>query len=110
MTPFEHGLYVSAVGIVVLFITASIFYLLLVGLQRLFPGKNGEDKVEPVEEIDVKIESSSEDEEIAAAIAIAIENKRRMTQGGLGKALQEGRGAWWSANLLAAREEIRMKK
>ncbi len=112
MTPFVQGLYVSAVGIVVLFITAAIFYFLLIGLQKLFPGKEGEiiQAVESIPEAVAATETSFEDEEIAAVIATAIQNAHRLTLSGLGTALQEGRGSWWSANLLAAREEIRMKK
>jgi len=110
LTPFTQGLYVSAVGIVVLFITATIFYFLLVGLQRLFPEKEERpEPVEPASRVVAAAETSLPDEEIAAVIAIAIQNSRRLTESGLGTALQQGRSGWWSAHLLAAREGTRKK-
>ncbi|NPV78287.1 MAG: OadG family protein [Anaerolineae bacterium] len=111
MNPILQGLYVSAVGIVVLFITATIFYFVIVGLQRIFPEKaDTEAAAELASEPIALTETSSEDDEIAAVIAVAIQHVRLRTQSGLGTALQQGRGSWWSANLLEAVKETRMKK
>ena len=110
MTPFVQGLYVSAVGIVVLFITASIFYLIIVGLQKLFREKKKPGNEIVQAEVHAVEETGAEEEAIAAVIAIAIQNARRGPRGELGKCLLEGRGSWWSSNLLAARENTPLKK
>ncbi len=111
MNPIIQGLYVSVVGIVVLFITATIFYFVIVGLRRLFPEKaEPETAAEPESEPVALTETSSEDDEIAAVIAVAIQHSRLRVQSGLGNALQQGRSSWWSANLLAAVKETQMKK
>lgn len=100
----------STVGIVVLFITASIFYLIIVGLQKMFREKKQSGNEIVQAEVQAVEETGAEEEAIAAVIAIAIQNARRGPRGELGKCLLEGRGSWWSANLLAARENNPLKK
>lgn len=111
MNPFVQGLIVSGVGIVILFITATIFYFLIVVLQRIFPGKEEQPKEAAREEpVIAEVAETSDEEAMVAAIAVAINLGRARIQSGLGDAIQEGRGVWWSANLLSAREEIRSSK
>jgi hypothetical protein len=47
---------------------------------------------------------SPEDQEIAAAIAVAILYFHFLGQSQLGRTLQEGRGAWWTSNQNSARQ------
>jgi len=110
LTPFVQGLYVSIVGLVVLFIVAAIFYLLLVVLQKIFPGDEKEKAEVTATQAPTATKVSSDDEEIAAVIAAAVINMRQLTQSGLGSSLLENRSTWWSSNLLAAREKVQSKK
>lgn len=107
---FVEGLIVSAIGIVVIFIAAAIFYLVIVALLKIFPPKaeeeeeaEGEEAAVSVAEAVAEVPDQSDELETVAAIAVAVNYARAHAQSNLGESLQEGRSAWWSANLLSAR-------
>ncbi len=101
MNPIQQGLYISVVGIIVLFIVCAIFYFLLVGLQAIFPDKSQKEEKEEQEIAPVKV-TPSDDNSIVAAIAVALQLAQTQPYEGLGESLQENRSAWWSSRLITA--------
>lgn len=98
-----QGLNISLIGIVVLFITAGIFYLLMVALQALFPVKNEDDTAE---ETRVVAETPvTEDNAVIAAIAAVLHLSSTSVINGLGENLSEPRSSWWSARVLNAQKK-----
>lgn len=106
MNPIVQGLYISLVGIVVLFVVAAIFYFLLVGMQKLFPAKVEEEDQEEVVEV-VKASAPSDEKAIVAAIAVALHLAQTQVIPGLGESLSENRSAWWSSKLMSAHKKSR---
>lgn len=98
MTPLSQGLYVSVVGIVIIFIIMAIFWAIMVLLQRLFPviRENGAEE-QPVA---VKQSAAVDEQAIVAAIAVALCSSKGSPD--LGKALESGRSLWWQAGIAAA--------
>ncbi len=112
-----QGLSISLIGICITFSTLGLFILLMIVLQRIFPVKRDPvqeagTQMETFVEIEIDQESSpgNEDQAIAAAIAVAINYFRAVNQPALGATLEAGRGRWWSANQLSARQVNSLKK
>lgn len=111
MNTFVEGLIVSAIGIVTLFIAAGIFYLVIVLLLKIFPPQAEKESEEAAAEetheegpVTAAVVSDSSDElSTVAAIAVAVFSARAHSQSSLGQSLKDGRGSWWSAHLLSAR-------
>ncbi len=109
MNPIAQGLYISVVGIVVLFLVTVIFYFLLVGMQKLFPTKE-----EAVEETEGKVvkqtTTTSDDKATVAVIAVALHLAQSQVIPGLGDCLNDNRSAWWSSRLISAQKKSRPVK
>jgi Na+-transporting methylmalonyl-CoA/oxaloacetate decarboxylase gamma subunit len=107
LSPIQQGLYVSVVGIVVLFITATIFYFILIGFQAMFPAKDEEEveRVEQKAEDSASIAPPSDEKAVVAAIAVALHLAQSQTIPGLGDSLLENHSAWWSAKLISAHKK-----
>ena len=106
MDPITQGLSISLVGLALTFAALALFILCMVVLQRLFrpkpPASAGlaPDKTPPA----TRQRRNLEEQEIAAAIAIALSQLRSLEicRSGLGDALESGRGRWWARGQAAA--------
>lgn len=114
MTDLMKGLSIFFWGWGVSFVAMAVFMGLILLLRKIFPYKEAEvevkEKIEVEETVVVEAETSSEDEEIVAAITAAIGHLRARSQNRLGGSLNEGRGKWWLANRLSARETNPLRK
>lgn len=110
MSPIQQGLYVSMVGLGILFGTSAIFYLLLIGMQALFPVKAEMEKEGEVQEAIIPVAESSDEKSIVAVIAVALNLAQSQSYAGLGDSLLENHSAWWSAKLISAHKSSRISK
>jgi len=107
-----QGLEISIIGITITFLALGVFILIMFVLKRLFPSKpvanedvEGEDQETndyPSQETQAE---NSQDQEIAVAIAVAVNYFQTQGQTQLGGTLQEGRGAWWISNQMSGRQK-----
>ena len=100
MNPIMQGIILFVVGMAVLFAAMALVILAIILLRRLFPPLQPvpvEQKPEAGETVEGTVRVS-EEEEIVAAIAVALAHLRslKMGQAGLGTALEAGRGPWWT--------------
>jgi len=108
------------VGLVIAFAFMGIFILTMIALQALFPSKKAEpamtEKAAPavLVEAPAAVGPAAVEEEddlsVVAAAAVAIASLRSLNQSKLGEALSTGRGTWWIANQLSARQDSHPKK
>jgi sodium pump decarboxylase gamma subunit len=106
MSPFVQGLEVSILGLVITFLALGVFILIMVGLQKLFPGEVEAKETAQVEEtpvLEVQTADSSDEGAVIAAIAAAVAYTRAAGRANLGETLQQQRGGWWTARRLEAR-------
>lgn len=111
MSEIIQGLEVSLLGVLITFTALGGFVLIMIGLQKLFPEReHGEAELssrnapdEPERAETTAQEEEKEEGEVAAAIAVALLYFQSQKQGGLGEALNEGKGPWWSLYSQAAR-------
>jgi len=108
MSETIQGLEISLLGILITFTALGVFVLIMIGLQKLFPERmNGEVELSsrdaPNEPERAETTAQEEENEVAAAIAVALLHFQSQRQGGLGEALNEGKGPWWSLHSQAAR-------
>ena len=101
MNPILQGLQVSVLGLLITFLALGVFILVMVLLQRFFPGQEEvvEEAAAGSEETPiVVIETADESEEgaVVAAIAAALQYGYDTRHSSLGKALAEGKGGWWT--------------
>ena len=95
MSEITQGLIISALGLGITFAALTFIIIVISLLARIFQSK---------EEVEGEIETASagveaSEEEVAAAIAVALSQIRSSShQGELGASLESGRGAWWRAN------------
>jgi len=96
MTELTQGLIVSAFGLGITFAALTLIIIVISLLKRIFgSGEEVEDKIETAS-AGVEV---SEEEEVAAAIAVALSRIRSShPPTALGTSLEPGRGAWWRAN------------
>ena len=99
MNPIMQGIILFVVGMAVLFAAMLLLILAVILLRRLFPPLQPvpvEQKPEARETVEGAVRVS--EEEIVAAIAVALAHLRslEMGQAGLGTALEAGRGPWWT--------------
>jgi Na+-transporting methylmalonyl-CoA/oxaloacetate decarboxylase gamma subunit len=107
MTSLAQGLNVSLLGLVITFLALGVFILIMIVLQKLFPGK-AEQQVEQLVEdapmvLEVKTSDDSLEGEVIAAIGAAVTYVRQSGRGQLGGSLAQPRGEWWAARLVSAR-------
>ena len=99
MNPISQGLSISVTGLALTFAALVLFILCMVALQRLFrPKLPVTTEHEPGwAPIATRPARNMEDQEIAAAIAIALSQLRSLEicRSGLGDTLETGRGRWW---------------
>ncbi len=114
---FLAGLSISISGILITFLALGIFILVMVILQKLFPGKEADTPVEPavavVAEQPVMVETvEEEDEDLPVIFATAISHFRSKAQSSLGTSLMEGKTGWWASNRINAQQGlgIRIKR
>lgn len=111
MSPIAQGFVLLVVGMAILFAAMGLLILAMVILERLFRTRRlVPDKGEPEEtEAVSQLARGTEDEEIVAAIAVALAQLRasEITRSGLGTALEAGRGSWWAARSQHQRPEGR---
>jgi len=95
-----QGVTLLVVGMAILFAAMALLILAMVLLDRIFRTR----KLIPEEQEPGEVELTSrrseiEDEEVVAAIAIALAHVRAAEIGrsGLGTALEAGRGGWWTS-------------
>ena len=99
-----QGLTLSIIGMTITFIALGLVILAMVVLERLFPPRPLVSDKEDLEETQF-LSSPAHDtaeEEIVAAIAVALAHLQSLgvSQSGLGKALEAGRGPWWAMSQL----------
>jgi sodium pump decarboxylase gamma subunit len=101
---FWQGLTITILGMGLTFAALGILILAMILLDRLFRTRPLLPDQQAVPETPVvgALARDTEDEEIAAAIAIALAHFRSLDicRSGLGTALETGPGKWWSAGLI----------
>jgi Na+-transporting methylmalonyl-CoA/oxaloacetate decarboxylase gamma subunit len=106
-----QGLQISGLGLFITFLALGVFILIMIGLQRLFPGKEESDEVEAV--IEIQTDEPGEERAIVAAIAAALtyaeEKGQLKSNSQLGNTLQEPRGGWWQAGRGRAAQGFRRR-
>jgi Na+-transporting methylmalonyl-CoA/oxaloacetate decarboxylase gamma subunit len=107
----QEGLSISAIGLAVAFLFMSVFILVIVVLQKLFPAEQAVEKPAEIA-VESKVQSTDEGGDIAvvAAIAVAMSMARTATTSNLGSALDEGRSTWWIANRMNAQQDVGLQK
>ncbi len=110
MDPLTQGLALSLTGLAVTFASLGLFILIISLLQRFF-GAETTSTVQPDRESGEGRGGAfgREDEEIAAAIAVALEywRSQQSARSDLGDVLVAGRGPWWYSDNLTVPPPIR---
>ncbi len=114
MSELSQGLIVSVLGITITFFALALFIIVMVVLQKLFPPKTEVEEVAeevgtPAGTVEILNEAVLEEEEVAAAIAVAVAFFEQRRQSQLGATLAQGRGQWWSTHRAAANQGILQK-
>lgn len=94
MSELTQGLIVTIFGLGLLFAALSLIVLLMMLLTRFFPAPKRSARAEPASATSL---TTTAEEEIAAAIAVALTYWRSQDSGqnDLGSTLKAGRGPWW---------------
>jgi Na+-transporting methylmalonyl-CoA/oxaloacetate decarboxylase gamma subunit len=90
-----QGIWISIVGLGILFGAMGLLIVVMMLLERLSPGQpHGLPEAETIEDSD-----RTDREEVAAAIAVALAHLRAQafSQDNLGSTLDAGPGQWWLA-------------
>ncbi|MEK7442957.1 MAG: OadG family protein [Chloroflexota bacterium] len=106
MSEITQGLIISALGLGITFAALTLIIIVISLLKRIFPStEEGKDEIETAS---AGVEAS-EEEEVAAAIAVALSRIRSLPHHNeLGASLESGRGAWWRANhIVSIRRRIK---
>lgn len=112
MGDIAQGLTLSIIGMTVTFAALGLLILTIVVLGRLFRTRPlASDKKEDFQEREVvsTLARDTEEEEIVAAIAVALAHVHsvNISQSGLGVTLESGRGPWWVKSQFQGRPENR---
>jgi sodium pump decarboxylase gamma subunit len=107
-----QGLTLSIIGMTVTFATLGLLILTIVVLGRLFRTRPlaSDKKEEPHErEVVSSLARDTEEEEVVAAIAVALAHLHSIdiSRSGLGVTLESGRGPWWVKSQVQGRLENR---
>jgi len=111
---YLQGLFISLVGMSATFLALGAFIFIMIGLQKLFPWKPEPSAVSADQEEDaapamLSVSTPiSDDKEVVAAIAIALEYFR--SQSNLGSSLNDGRGNWWVSRRINSNQSYTHKK
>jgi sodium pump decarboxylase gamma subunit len=101
---FWQGLTLSVLGMSLTFAGLGLLILAMIVLERLFRTRRliPDKPASPEKPVASTLARDTEDEEIAAAIAVALAHFRSLDicQSGLGTALEAGPGAWWNSGLI----------
>ncbi len=103
-----QGLQLSAMGISLTFAALGLLIVAMIVLERLFrtrelvPEERGPEETPVVS----TLARDTEDEEIVAAITVALAHLRSLEicRGGLGTALEAGHGGWWMIGRVQQRQ------
>lgn len=102
MANLGQGFAIMIMGLSITFTALALFIGIILLLERIFPPKSEAEEIEEELEAEVRpvvsqMERDSTDEEIAAAIFIALAHlyNDELCRSKLGDALTDGRGAWW---------------
>jgi Na+-transporting methylmalonyl-CoA/oxaloacetate decarboxylase gamma subunit len=110
-----QGWTLTVLGLIVAFLAMSIFVGTILLLKKLFP-YHEEATAADIEETPAEAEapvtaaSSMEAEVAAIAVAIVAARSARKQHAPIGQALLSGRGSWWAAGQLSARQTPSLKK
>ncbi len=107
MTAVVQGIVLFVVGMAFLFAAMGVIILAMIVLERLFrtrklvPEEQGPGEKEAVS----RHERDTADEEVVAAIALALAHLRSLdiARSGLGSALEAGHGSWWTMGQIRQR-------
>ena len=107
MSAVGEGVILLVIGMAVLFAAMGLLILAMVVLERLFRTRRlvPEEREPDATEAGSRLARDTEDEEVAAAIAVALAHLRSLEicRSGLGTALEVGRGSWWVKGQLQQR-------
>lgn len=107
MSAIVQGIVLFVVGMAFLFAAMGVLILAMIVLERLFrTRKLVPEQQEPGEKEAVsRHERDTADEEVVAAIALALAHLRSLdiSRSGLGTALEAGHGAWWTMGQIRQR-------
>lgn len=107
MSAIGQGVLLLVIGMTILFAAMGLLILAMVILERLFRTRRlvPEEREPDATEADSKLARDTEEEEVAAAIAVALAHLRSLEicRSGLGTALEVGRGSWWMKGQLQQR-------
>jgi len=102
-----QGIVLFVVGMALLFLSMGIIILSMIILQRLFRTRKlvPEDREPGEREAVSRHERDTADEEIVAAIALALAHLRSLdiARSGLGSTLEAGPGSWWTVGQIRQR-------
>ncbi len=101
---FWQGLTVTVTGMSLTFAALGVLILAMIVLDRLFRTRRliPDKSLSPEKPAAGMLARDTEDEEIAAAVAVALAHFRSLDicRSGLGAALETGPGAWWNSGLM----------
>jgi len=108
LAPVVQGITLFVIGMALLFAAMGLLILVMVVLERVFrtrPLVTAKQEPEESETVS-KLAPAIEDEQVVAAIAVALAQLRSLDLGrsGLGEALEGGRGSWWTAGQIRQRQ------
>jgi sodium pump decarboxylase gamma subunit len=107
LSAIGQGVLLLVIGMAILFAAMGLLILVMVILERIFRTRRlvPEEGEPNATETDSKLARDTGDEEVAAAIAVALAHLRslELDRSGLGAALEEGRGSWWLKGQLQRR-------
>ena len=102
-----QGIVLFVVGMALLFVSMGVIILAMIVLQRLFRTRKlvPEDREPGEKEAVSRHERDTADEEVVAAIALALAHLRSLdiARSGLGSALEAGHGSWWTRGQIRQR-------
>jgi Na+-transporting methylmalonyl-CoA/oxaloacetate decarboxylase gamma subunit len=105
-----QGIVLFVVGMALLFLSMGIIILAMIILQRLFRTRKlvPEDREPGEREAVSRHERDTADEEVVAAIALALAHLRSLdiARSGLGSTLEAGHGSWWTVGQIRQRPGI----
>lgn len=107
MSAVVQGIVLFVVGMALLFVSMGVIILAMIVLQRLFRTRKlvPEDREPGEKEAVSRHERDTADEEVVAAIALALAHLRSLdiARSGLGSALEAGHGSWWTMGQIPQR-------
>lgn len=114
MNPILQGLNLTVLGLTLTFAALGLFILVIVVLERAFRARAlVPEEREPREiTVDSTLPQDTEDEEVVAAITIALSHLRSLDicRSELGSALEAGHGAYWNVSLSHAKSQKIMNR